>query len=193
MLALGTDPSQQKRIERITKANTSANTFDVIARELIAKKTREGRAAATLSKTEWLLSFASPVIGNRPIADITAAEVLDALRKVEKRGRLESARRLRSVIGEVFRYTGREHRGCMDEAGDGMAAKHIGNGCDLRDVTGFKYHAIRQALRGVDVDHHDTLASCGQKLGRQAPDDASAGDQNAHALPFTAAPSSRTR
>ena len=104
LLVSGTDPSQQKRIERITKANTSANTFDVIARELMAKKAREGRAAATLSKTEWLLSFASPMLGNRPIADITAAEVLEALRKVEKRGRLESARRLRSVIGEVFRY-----------------------------------------------------------------------------------------
>lgn len=97
LLASGTDPGQQKRIERISRANISSRTFDVISGELMAKKAREGRAAATLSKTEWLLSFASPVLGNRPIADITAAEVLEALRRVEKRGRLESARRLRSV------------------------------------------------------------------------------------------------
>lgn len=49
------------------------------------------------------LDFARPLIGDRPIAEISAAEIL-AVRKVEARGRLETARRLRSTIGFVFRY-----------------------------------------------------------------------------------------
>jgi integrase len=104
LIAAGKNPNQQKKLERITQALTNANTFDVISDELLAKKEREARADATLAKTRWLLSFATPSLGGRPISEITAAEVLEVLRFVEKRGRLESARRLRSVIGEVFRY-----------------------------------------------------------------------------------------
>jgi integrase len=66
--------------------------------------TREGRAEATLKKTKWLFDFARPLIGERPVAEISAAEVLAVLRKVEVRGRHETARRLRSTIGSVFRY-----------------------------------------------------------------------------------------
>jgi integrase len=65
---------------------------------------REGRAEATIDKTTWLLDFARPALGNRPVSEITAAEILAVLRTVEKRGRHESARRLRSTIGGVFRY-----------------------------------------------------------------------------------------
>lgn len=79
-------------------------TFKVVADELVEKKRQEGRAAATLAKTTWLLDFAHPLFGSRPISEVRPAEVLAALRQVEARGRLESARRLRSVVGEVFRY-----------------------------------------------------------------------------------------
>jgi integrase len=48
--------------------------------------------------------MACEVIGERPIAEITAAEVLATLRRVEARGRLETAARLRSAVGEVFRF-----------------------------------------------------------------------------------------
>ena len=54
-----------------------------------------------------------PIIGERPIAKVTALEILDVLRKIEARGRYETARRLRSTCGMVFRYaiaTGRAER-----------------------------------------------------------------------------------
>jgi integrase len=88
----------------VTRAVAAGNTFGAIADELLAKMKREGRAETTLSKIAWLLDFARPLIGDRPIAEISAAEVLAVLRKVEVRGRLETARRLRSTIGSVFRY-----------------------------------------------------------------------------------------
>jgi integrase len=89
------------------KARADANdadTFGAIADELVEKLKREHRAEATLTKTKWLLDFARPDLGKKNIRSITAADVLDVLRKVEKRGRHETARRLRSTIGSVFRY-----------------------------------------------------------------------------------------
>jgi integrase len=104
LLREGKDPMVEKRVEKLARAIAAGNTFGAIADELLAKMTREGRAETTLKKTKWLFDFARPLIGNRPIAEISAAEVLAVLRKVEVRGRLETARRLRSTIGTVFRY-----------------------------------------------------------------------------------------
>jgi hypothetical protein len=104
LLATGIDPSQHRKVGAITKATAEANTFGLVADELIAKKRREGLVASTLSKMVWLIDFARPDLGQRPIAEITAAEILAVLRIVEGRGRLETARRLRSTIGECFRY-----------------------------------------------------------------------------------------
>ncbi|OYX02061.1 MAG: integrase [Bosea sp. 32-68-6] len=104
LLARGIDPSAHGKVQKATAAVTAATTFKLVAEELVEKKRREDRAEATLTKTSWLLSFAYPSLGNMPISEITAPQVLDVLRKVEARGRLESARRLRSVMGEVFRY-----------------------------------------------------------------------------------------
>lgn len=104
LLDAGTDPGQQKQLEKAQKIVSQANTFEGLARELIQKKTQEGKAATTLTKIEWLLGMAFPLLGPRPIAEITAPEVLAVLRFAESRGRLETARRMRAVIGEVFRF-----------------------------------------------------------------------------------------
>jgi integrase len=101
----GVDPSLQKRLDRLSAASEQATTFGVIAFELMDKKRREAKADRTLAKLEWLFSLATPTLGQRPIAGITAPEILQVLRAVETRGKLETAKRLRAVIGEVFRYT----------------------------------------------------------------------------------------
>ena len=75
-----------------------------MANEFVAKKRDEGKAEATVSKTEWLVRIASQSLGPRPIAEITAPEVLKVLQGVEARERRESAKRLRATIGAVFRY-----------------------------------------------------------------------------------------
>ncbi len=104
LLAAGIDPGQHKKAEAITKARSKANTFGLVADEVLAKKRREGLAENTLAKIGWLIDFARPTLGDRPIADITAPEILVVLRQVEARGRHETARRLRSTIDEVFRH-----------------------------------------------------------------------------------------
>jgi integrase len=104
LLADGVDPSAHKREQKREAELTSSNTFRLIAEEYVAKLKREGRADATLSKTEWLLGFAYAEIGDRPVTEIKPADVLAVLRRVEGRGTHETARRLRSTIGTIFRY-----------------------------------------------------------------------------------------
>jgi integrase len=96
----------------------ATTTFRVIASEWLIKMEREGRADATMDKNHWLLDLAYPKIGERPIAAITAPELLAMLRKVEARGHYESAKRLRSICGRVFRYAIATGRADRDPSGD---------------------------------------------------------------------------
>jgi integrase len=104
LLAQGLDPVQEGQKARARDAERRGQTFAAIADEVLAQKREAGRAAATLDKVTWLLSLARPSLGNRPIREITAADVSSVLQAVVRRGRHESAARLRAVIGEVFRF-----------------------------------------------------------------------------------------
>lgn len=104
VLASGVDPSFQAKQDKLAKQAANANTFAIIADEFLSKNEREGKADATLTKKRWLVGLASADIGNRPIAEISASEILVPLRKVETLGNYETARRLRAVIAQVFRY-----------------------------------------------------------------------------------------
>jgi integrase len=118
LLASGIDPSVQRKTERQIGKAVASNSFRAIAEEAVAKLEREGRAHVTIAKKRWLLDFAFPAFGDRPVSEITAKELLDLLREIEGRGIYETAKRLRSTCGMVFRYaiaTGRAER---DPSGD---------------------------------------------------------------------------
>ncbi|ORE90867.1 integrase arm-type DNA-binding domain-containing protein [Aurantimonas sp. 22II-16-19i] len=104
LLKRNIDPSEQSKLDRIAATASRATTFDAIADELLSKSEREGKAEATLTKKRWLLNLVRPHIGGRPITEITASEILVPLRRVEGQGNYETARRLRAVVGQVFRY-----------------------------------------------------------------------------------------
>lgn len=103
-LADGQDPSRTKKLAKAAKIVASANTFETIAAEVLDKKRREGKADATVTKVEWLVSLALPSLGARPVGELGAPEILGVLRAIEARGRRETARRLRATISEVCRY-----------------------------------------------------------------------------------------
>lgn len=109
----GLDPAAEKKLRKVRARIDADASFKTVAEEWVSKVTREGRADVTLSKVQWLLEKAYPLIGPRPIAQIDAMEVLAVLRSIESTGRYESARRMRSVISRVLRYgvaTGRAQR-----------------------------------------------------------------------------------
>jgi len=103
-LAEGVEPGAARKAAKAAKAAANTNTFDTIAGELLEKKRREGKAARTVAKFEWFMSFASSAIGCKPMGEITAPEVLAILRPIEARGNAETAKKLRGAIGQVFRF-----------------------------------------------------------------------------------------
>ncbi len=103
LVADGKDPSQQRKQDRLTAAVAARNTFRAVAEEVLTGLAETNSAKRTMEKNRWLLlDLAAPLAG-RPIADVTPAEVLAILKRVEKSGRRETAKRLRAAIGRVFR------------------------------------------------------------------------------------------
>lgn len=106
-LAAGKDPSREKQRRAIIAKSDAGNTFALIAAEFIEHKKRDGNKAwapKTAEKNEWLIGLLAPLLGPLPIADIEPVEVLHAVRKIEARGNLESARRALQLASGVFRY-----------------------------------------------------------------------------------------
>jgi integrase len=101
LLRAGTDPSENKRVTKLARALANANTFAAIAAELLDKKRRENKSPATIKKFGFLRGLAAP-LAERPIAEISAAEILSVLQKVESRGRYATAIRLRGFVSEIF-------------------------------------------------------------------------------------------
>jgi len=103
-LADGIDPNEAKQEDRRVRLEANGQTFEKIGSAFLAKQRKEGKSAATLSKTEYHLKLANQDFGRRPITEITAPMILKTLRKVEAKGNYETAHRLRARIGSVFRY-----------------------------------------------------------------------------------------
>lgn len=145
LLARSIDPSVQRKAD---KHAGKEGTFRAVAEEVIAKLEREGRAHATLSKRRWLLDFAFPAFGDRPVAEVTARELLALLRKIEGRGLYETARRLRSTCGMVFRYaiaTGRAERDPSMDLRGALTTPPVSHRASVVDPM-----AIGALLRAID-------------------------------------------
>jgi len=104
LLARGIDLSQKRKEDTATASVAAANTFGAIAGEYQTKLKEEGRSESTLSKIKWQLDDLASSLASRPIAQIKPAEILEILRRIEKSGRKDTARRLRGTIGSVFRF-----------------------------------------------------------------------------------------
>ncbi len=149
LLGAGVDPGEQKKAEKAEQATQAANTFRDVAEEYIAKKAREGLAPVTLAKARWLLDLLAKKLGARPIAAITAPHLLIALRAVEGRGNLETARRMRSFAGRVFRYgvaTGRCERDLSVDIRDALTAPTVTHRAAILHPIG-----VGQLLRAIEA------------------------------------------
>ncbi|MEW8203389.1 MAG: integrase arm-type DNA-binding domain-containing protein [Candidatus Thiodiazotropha endolucinida] len=101
-IADGIDPSEARKAEKAARA--SNNSFEAIAREWWAKRAAswsKGHSSRVLLRLE---NDVFPWIGTKPIGAITSAELLTVLRRVEKRGALETAHRIHQSCGQIFRF-----------------------------------------------------------------------------------------
>lgn len=104
-LEQGIDPAFDRKRLKTVALVSAANTFAAIAREYIdTKMIGERRAEATVAKARWFLEQLEPAIGEMPIADVDPQMLLAALKRLEAKGRHETAKKCRSFASRVFRY-----------------------------------------------------------------------------------------
>ena len=104
LIADGKDPSAERKAEKREEKGRAANSFEAVAREWYGKQAHtwvESHASDVLRRLETNLF---PAIGEWPIADLEAPELLDAVRTIEQRGAYDLAHRVLQVSGQVFRY-----------------------------------------------------------------------------------------
>lgn len=101
-LARGVDPSELRKAEKRSQAG--ADSFEAVAREWFAKHEpnwAEGHASKVIRRLEKDIF---PWLGRKPVGAIMAPELLQVLRRIEKRGALDTAHRAKQNCGQVFRY-----------------------------------------------------------------------------------------
>lgn len=138
LLADGIDPGQAKQEEKQARLDAAAHTFEVVARTWL-KKTAANRAASTQEKvTTWLEKNVFPCIGSKPISTIGPRDVLVAVQKMEARGAIDSAHRVKQICGQVFRYavaSGLAERDVTTDLRGALAAVPKGNYAAITEPT----------------------------------------------------------
>lgn len=128
LLANGIDPSINRKTQKEARIERSANSFETIAREWFAKQSPVWAASHADKVIKRLGNDIFPWIGGRPIAEITAPELLKVLQRIQGRGALDTAHRAQQNCGQVFRYavvTGRAERDPSADLKGGLRpAKH---------------------------------------------------------------------
>jgi integrase len=103
LLSEGTDPSQQRKTDKLMAKVAEANTFEAIAKEWHAKESHEWSEVHAERVMTAMETHIFPFIGQMPITDITPLGLLDVIRKVESAGHIDTAKRLRQRCSSVFR------------------------------------------------------------------------------------------
>ena len=132
LIADAVDPSAQRQTERAALAQC----FEDVANEWLELQSKSLAPETISILGARLRSALYPYLGNRPIAAITAQEVLAALKRIEARGRYETAHRVRALAGRVFRYavaTGRAQHDVAADLKDALAPVKSKNFASVTD------------------------------------------------------------
>ncbi len=162
LLAAGIDPAEHRKATRTAGEERAANSFEVVAREWFAKQKTgwvEGHSNKVLLRLE---NDVFPWLGKRPIADITAKELLATINRIVDRGAVDSAHRALQNCGQIFRFavvTDRaEHNPAINLRGALPAAKetHLAAITDPDKVGGL--------LRAMDAYTGSLVTKCALRL-----------------------------
>lgn len=160
-IAHGVDPGALRKAQKQAKTEET-ETFEVIAREWHAKFTPSWSEKHSILIIRALKADAFPWIGNRSIAEIEAKELLAVLRRVESRGTLYTAHRLKVICGQVFRYAVHTGRARHDPAADLQGALPPFNRKHHAAITDPK--EVAPLLRVIDGYQGNYVVRCALRL-----------------------------
>lgn len=149
LLAQGIDPGQKRKDEKTERAERAANSFEVVAREWHSKQSGAWVAKHGATVMRRLERDVFPWLGERPISDITAPDLLKVLRRIEDRGALDTAHRALQNCGCIFRYAIATGRAARDVSTDLKGALPPTRGAHFAAVT--DPAKIAELLRAIDA------------------------------------------
>lgn len=162
LLAAGVDPSEQRKAEKAAGVERAANSFEVVAREWHAK---QSATWVDLHASRIMLRLENdvfPWLGSRPVADITAKELLATVNRIVDRGAVESAHRVLQNCGQVLRYaiaTGRAERNPAADLRGALPPVRQTHHAAITDP-----NAIGALLRAIDVYQGSFVTKCALRL-----------------------------
>lgn len=137
LLADSVDPVTHRTTTKAERVDATANTFKAVALEWLEQVHKKAVGPTTHPKNERRLEmYAYPKLGRRPMTDIEPADVLAVLREIENKGHVDNAHRIKTLIGQVFRYA-------------------VSTGRATRDVTA----DLRGILPPAEVKHHAAVVT----------------------------------
>ena len=162
MLAEGIDPSLQRKATKAARVELSANSFEVICREWLENKRSNVEEAQYKKALARLEKDVFPWMGNRPIAEITAPEVLTVLRRIDARGARYTAHKVKSEISQCFRYaiaTGRAERDPCPDLRGAIPPPKEDNRPSITDPKG-----VSELLRAIDGFRGTFVVKCALEI-----------------------------
>ncbi|WP_312990799.1 tyrosine-type recombinase/integrase [Atlantibacter hermannii] len=125
LVAEGKNPSEVRKEQKIALQTESESAFEKIAREWHQLKSAKWSAGYASDIIEAFKNDIFPYVGTRPVGEIKPLELLNVLRKIEKRGALEKMRKVRQRCSEVFRYAIATGRAEYNPAADLSSALEV--------------------------------------------------------------------
>ncbi|EFI3990670.1 tyrosine-type recombinase/integrase [Escherichia coli] len=125
IVAEGKNPSEVRKEQKLALRIQSENAFEKIAREWHQMKSAKWSAGYASDIIEAFQNDIFPYVGTRPVGEIKPLELLNVLRKIEKRGALEKMRKVRQRCSEVFRYAIATGRAEFNPAADLSSALEV--------------------------------------------------------------------
>lgn len=162
LLANGIDPSEHRKAAAAAKAERVGNSFEIIAREWYAKHSPNWSPSHSDRIIRRLERDVFPWLGGRPIANITAPQLLEVIRRIEDRGALETAHRALQNCGQVFRYAVATGRAERDPSGDLRGALPPVKGNHFASVT--EPQKVAEVLRAMDGYEGTLPVRCALRL-----------------------------
>lgn len=162
LLADDVDPGATRKAQKAARLASAADSFEVIAREWFAKFAPSWAESHSSKIIQRLEKDVFPWLGARPIAEITAPELLTVLRRIEDRGALDTALRAKQNCGQIFRYAVASGRAERDPSGDLRGA--------LAPVTHENFPAITdprqvaELLRAIEAFRGTFIVKCALQL-----------------------------
>lgn len=158
LVADGIDPSVQRQTDKAALGNA----FEVLAREWLKLQEHSIKGSTFEREKSQLERFVFPVVGDRPIGQLTTPEILAILKKIEARGTRDTAHRVRSTFARVLRYsaqTGRPHNINADDLKGALGRIVKQNFASIKEP-----EQIGELLRAIDGYQGQPVTQAALKL-----------------------------